>query len=460
MSSKGSISDLFTNVVQRNSRIGFVTLIFSTFLVGGYLWYTEADVQFAKTTHLINTAAKSYANHLDGYRFIGDLRMIAEALPVCSLVLNNHIKKQQVLVDRGCGLFSNGGHVAIENLKFSPHGSPTISYKATYEADSVGALFVMFLLFGTVGLALHRLTNRIGLVFTRHSSELSSIVDRVNQWNLHKQNIVPIETSSVELTKIAEALDDLRIRLHEAHMNELRITRELEEKKRLSEMSDLSARVAHDIRSPLSALNLIVPHLSELDDSIAKIALDATKRIDSIASSLLDVRRELVTPLHQQGVTEDTADLNQAVRSIVHEKHIEYADRKGLSILCLLGPNCVARLLSDDFKRVVSNLINNSIEANASEVHVVTVFDKDSSRFLLRIVDDGSGIDEAIRTDPGSGKSTKLQGSGLGLRQAKEFAESNGGSIEFEARAEGGTVVSVSLPARLASKNTVTPTAF
>ncbi len=48
----------------------------------------------------------------------------------------------------------------------------------------------------------------------------------------------------------------------------------------------------------------------------------------------------------------------------------------------------------------------------------------------------------------------------MGLRQAKEFAESNGGSIEFEARAEGGTVVSVSLPARLASKNTVTPTAF
>ena len=53
-------------------------------------------------------------------------------------------------------------------------------------------------------------------------------------------------------------------------------------------MSEVTAQLAHDIRSPLAALDMMASNIPELDDSKRVLVRNATTRIHNIANNLLD----------------------------------------------------------------------------------------------------------------------------------------------------------------------------
>ena len=110
----------------------------------------------------------------------------------------------------------------------------------------------------------------------------------------------------------------------------------------------------------------------------------------------------------------------------------------------------VYRLDWDRLRQVITNLINNSIQAieplGRSGTVKVTVTDRHSS-LVITVVDDGPGIPPEIQDrifDPFF--TTRRDGNGLGLVICRKIVRLMGGSFELSSSQPGETIFSISLP--------------
>jgi anti-sigma regulatory factor (Ser/Thr protein kinase) len=109
-------------------------------------------------------------------------------------------------------------------------------------------------------------------------------------------------------------------------------------------------------------------------------------------------------------------------------------------------------LFAGDLNRVLSNIINNAIEAVPENTGKVSIYlftsDKNS---LIKVVDNGKGMSPETLKSLGRvgfsyGKENTTSGSGLGFYHAKKTIESFGGEIKVESKVGVGTTVSIYLP--------------
>ena len=88
------------------------------------------------------------------------------------------------------------------------------------------------------------------------------------------------------------------------------------------------------------------------------------------------------------------------VDQIISGKRVEYRKRKTLKIEFRSNPGdygLFARLDASDFKRVVSNLVNNSVEALGDAEGLISAeLENSADYFSVNIVDDGPGIPSEI----------------------------------------------------------------
>lgn len=216
----------------------------------------------------------------------------------------------------------------------------------------------------------------------------------------------------------------------------------------------VAKQVAHDIRSPLSALNVIMNQLGELPESKRVFLRNAIQRIDDIAN-------ELSSRTLEPQSTESTPDsimpaqsvqlLTTLVESIISEKRIQYRPRIGLNIQLEKSKNSYGLFSLIDplkFKRVLSNLIDNSVEAIPDKGDVVVQISKQDDKVSLLIKDTGEGIpSDILPTLMAKGKSwNKQSGNGLGLYDAKNNIEKWHGTINIQSKPAQGTAVTVILP--------------
>jgi signal transduction histidine kinase len=201
--------------------------------------------------------------------------------------------------------------------------------------------------------------------------------------------------------------------------------------------------VAHDIRSPLTALNLLLRTDLPLNDLQRNLVLRSLDRIQAITNDLLEpiraeefMQEENVLNVIQEIVQETL--LRQPCK-IVIEKNI--SEERNTTI----KKNKAVQL-----QRTISNLLNNAIEACDDPVHcmiLLKIFIY-KTHFKVEISDNGRGIPMQILSQVGQRGFTyqKPNGHGLGLAQAKEFIEGCGGTLQLRANENHGTNVSFFLP--------------
>ncbi len=97
-------------------------------------------------------------------------------------------------------------------------------------------------------------------------------------------NVEIIKTAN-EIEFLKRAFEAYKEWMHNAHL-------QLEKKARQSAMIDVAAQVAHDIRSPLSALNMLVVDLPQVPEERRVVIRSAVQRINDISNSLLQKSRE------------------------------------------------------------------------------------------------------------------------------------------------------------------------
>lgn len=222
-------------------------------------------------------------------------------------------------------------------------------------------------------------------------------------------------------------------------------------------LSDLAAQVAHDIRSPLTALEMGIGSLSHLSEQNRILFRSAVARIRDIANNLLTRKAEDSQTTKEQGETNYAPEsatvqsLHTLVDSVVSEKRTQYRSRIGIDIQTQSEASAYglfAHVPPSELKRVLSNLINNSVEAIESRGKVTLSISTEGESHLIRIRDTGKGIpDSVIPLLMKKGFSYgKANGSGLGLYYAKIAVESWGGHLSLQSKLMTGTLVTLSIP--------------
>lgn len=217
-------------------------------------------------------------------------------------------------------------------------------------------------------------------------------------------------------------------------------------------ISEIASQVAHDIRSPLAALDFIVSDLQNIPEEQKKLIKNAADRINDIANNLLaEYKLGGLGYVEQRNAHYSSKELIYLViNEMVLEKRAEYrisnieinlntSNQAALSFFSM-SPSL--------FKRIMSNIINNSIEA-IEKIGVISVSLKKTSSFIeIKISDNGRGIpSDCIPTIESGGFSyLKPGGNGIGLYHAHESLKKVGGRLKIESEVDNGTDVTIYIP--------------
>ena len=211
-------------------------------------------------------------------------------------------------------------------------------------------------------------------------------------------------------------------------------------------LSALAAQVAHDIRSPLAAIGAAAKGLSLPEDQRTLID-GALGRMNGIADDLL---RRYRAPSAAEGPKIETHGLAGLIEQVIAEKRLQHKDKPGVKInFGAAAGGLKAAVDAKEFQRLVSNLVNNSVEALSGPGTVAVRLGAEDGKVLIEIKDDGKGIPPEILAKLGQKGEThgKAGGTGLGLYHARSAAESWGGGLKIESAPGKGTSVVISLPA-------------
>lgn len=219
--------------------------------------------------------------------------------------------------------------------------------------------------------------------------------------------------------------------------------------KKSEALAALAAQVAHDIRSPSVALNSVVKNLSYIERDQKKLLTLAASRIEKIANDLLSefgavVKRET-----------GSCFLSFVVESIIAEKRAVLGEKSKIEIEAILSDEvqCASIPVKEiEFSRIVSNLLNNSIDAlkaSTGNEHKIQIRGSvKNGRAELIVTDQGIGIppEELSKIQANGGSYNKSGGTGLGLTHAKKTIAVAEGQLKIDSTVGVGTTVTIDVP--------------
>lgn len=224
-------------------------------------------------------------------------------------------------------------------------------------------------------------------------------------------------------------------------------------------LANLAAQVSHDIRSPLAALNTISSTLKTESEDNRILIKSAIQRINDIANDLLNSSRQAGQANETQDDNLSTELIAPIIDMIVSEKRIQYRGQEDIEISynLLSSYGIFGEVNKTEMSRVISNLVNNAVEAKASEKKIkieILLNAEDEDYLSISIIDNGIGIPENILSRLGEKGFTfgkEKSGSCLGLYHAKKTVEKLFGSLSIVSQNQS-TIIKMILPKSPAPK--------
>ena len=230
------------------------------------------------------------------------------------------------------------------------------------------------------------------------------------------------------------------------------LSRQISKSRDLSTISVLSRWMAHEIRNPLSSLNINIELLRE--ELLEETALSQKEEILSLLSFISYETLRLDNNL------KDFLDFNRLPP--LKFEWVQVNDILG-SVVRLLGPDAqmkaariethfqkklpLLRIDVSQFSLAISNLLINSIQAvsEKGEIHLCTRASK--KNVFIAIKDNGVGISkEHLPKIFDFMFSTKATGSGLGLSTARKIITDHQGEITVKSWVNKGSIFRIQIP--------------
>ena len=245
-----------------------------------------------------------------------------------------------------------------------------------------------------------------------------------------KENLSQLAMSE---QKLKRQRDNLQIDLREK-------TKKLAQAERLSAIGELSARLAHDLRNPLTVLKGVV--------EIARARTNSGET--SFSTKQIDMMERAISRMSNQ--IDDVLEFVK-IQSL-HTTKNSLLDTIGLSLAKINKPSNVKIHIpdkgvefvydSDKIEIVFDNLLNNSIQAINDDGDITIRFNDLENEVEIEVEDSGDGMsDEIISKIFEPLFTTKKKGTGLGLASCKSIIEQHGGSISVRNKP---TIFTIKLP--------------
>lgn len=215
-----------------------------------------------------------------------------------------------------------------------------------------------------------------------------------------------------------------------------------EEEVRRSEQrrQDLTAFLAHDLKTPLTSvlgyLELLRDEPGLTEEQRAKytgIALDKAKRLEALVGEFFDINT-----MDLELKTTDPVQISFLLEQLADEFYPLFA-AKELTCAPQIQPGLVVRGDGDKLARVFDNILRNAVSYSTPGGEVGLTARSVDSTLQVTVSNEGLEIPESelsnifekfYRLD--AARSTHTGGAGLGLAIAKEIVELHGGAIRAE----------------------------
>ena len=218
-------------------------------------------------------------------------------------------------------------------------------------------------------------------------------------------------------------------------------------------LSRLLARLAHEIRNPLSSLDIhvqllaedlaqVAPRISERTSNRLEIIRGEVHRLETLVEQFLRLARP--SELDVQPVR--PAEVLQKVCALLRAE----AAARGIEITATVAPG-LPTLKADpgQLTQALVNLVINAIQAveHNGQIRVTASCPTQSDALVVVVEDSGPGVPPDRRAaifEPFF--TTKAEGSGLGLWIVQQIVTAHGGRVAVGDAPEGGAAFSLTLP--------------
>jgi two-component system, NtrC family, sensor histidine kinase HydH len=218
-----------------------------------------------------------------------------------------------------------------------------------------------------------------------------------------------------------------------------------------AEIAQLAGGLAHEIRNPLSTLQLNLQLLAEdfqdPETPRDKRALQRIERLHHEVQRLHGILENFLRFARIQDLDLESADLNEIVEE-VRDFYEPHAATKSIVIRTQLAPDLPpVGLEADLFKQALLNLILNAEHAMPSGGELIITTRHDGCGVVLDVTDTGIGMSDEVRARIFDAFfSTRPTGSGLGLPTTRKIVEGHGGMIHVQSEPGKGSRFSIRLP--------------
>jgi signal transduction histidine kinase len=231
----------------------------------------------------------------------------------------------------------------------------------------------------------------------------------------------------------------------------------LERRKQEELRTDLLHRLAHDVNSPLLSISNLSLKIKKIDYDIhlrLEQATDSIRRLlsqtDKVDKKMLEETKSSVAAIDQDV---SLIPLVATLKEFFIQKRGEFSGIENLEMGFSVGEDCYdkfVRINLDDFKRHLSNVFKNSIEATdgLSQRNIDLSISMRNLEIEIVVSDSGRGIPKVLLPQLGGKGITygKEEGKGLGLHFAFESVKHWRGEIKVESSEGTGTTILIKLP--------------
>jgi len=226
---------------------------------------------------------------------------------------------------------------------------------------------------------------------------------------------------------------------------------ELKRSQRLAAWAEMARQVAHEIKNPLTPIQLSAEHLRRVHvDRGEPMSPVLQQCVDSILTQvrlLRQISSEFSAFASSPTVRPADVDVGELAGEVVAPYRAGLPERIEMRLDIEAGLPLV-RADRTLLGRALTNLIENGLHAMPSGGVLSLSVASEDGAVVLRVTDTGVGMDrEALERAFEPYFSTKATGTGLGLPIARRNVELNGGTIAVDSARGRGTTVTVRLPA-------------
>lgn len=289
------------------------------------------------------------------------------------------------------------------------------------------------------------------VLYNTEGEPIYYITNRVPLFN-EKGDVIGVIGISIDITD-KKNTEKLEAEMQRRQLKETQLQRDVQEHllKEQNYFLQVANQVAHDIRSPLSSLLMIVKSCKEIPEEY-RIALREA------AISIGDIAEHLLTRYQNKDLSIEETDKSKPLLvsailwEILAEKKYQYQNLNIKFDLDFASNAQFAfiKIQPSAFRRAISNIINNAVDIfDGKAGKVIIRLIADSEWLNILIIDNGKGMPEEIRNmilEQVAVTSGKDGGHGIGFAQVWETLQRYQGILSINSLLDKGTEIKLSFP--------------